>query len=180
MIKKILIFLTAIASSNVVAEDFVQQILEPTGGKIDRPKNWYYLESHDNYSWNWILSREKADKSPYDVGVRIQVSPNVSKITGKSAKQFILEFKAQKIASVKKIFRDCSESDQGLFTRVCLETQEGKYRILYSLFWGNNMDLIVTSISGAPSDDWKEYEEIFNHMSKLEIIDMTRFSDRIK
>ncbi|MFC1749531.1 hypothetical protein ACFL2V_12070 [Pseudomonadota bacterium] len=154
---------------------YVKQILEPTGGNIDRPKDWYYLEAHNDNSWLWIISREEVIEKPYDVGVRIQAVPRIQEITGKTPKQFILDFKAQKKSEADKVINECSATNDGLFSRVCLETEEGKYRILYSLFWGNGTDVVVVSISGAPKDEWATYQETFNHMTRFELIDVSRF-----
>jgi len=35
--------------------EFVTQILEPTGGKISRPKNWFYHEGHHGPVYDWML-----------------------------------------------------------------------------------------------------------------------------
>jgi hypothetical protein len=69
-----------------------------------------------------------------------------------------------------------AEVDQGLFTRICLETEEGPYRILYSPFWGSSgMDLAVVSIAGTTKELWETYAPIFDRMSAFELIDMKRF-----
>jgi hypothetical protein len=48
-----------------VPREFVMQILEPTGGKIQRPIGWFYTERHSLPSlYTWILSREDASKGP--------------------------------------------------------------------------------------------------------------------
>src|SRR5436189_1956634 len=91
--------------------EFVAQILEPTGGKIQRPIGWFYTERHSLPSlYTWILSREDASKGPYTTAVR---------------------------------------NDQGMFTRVCLETEEGPHHLLYSLFWSNNIDIVVATIAST-------------------------------
>ncbi|MBV8100153.1 MAG: hypothetical protein JOZ31_13440 [Verrucomicrobia bacterium] len=40
--------------------EFVTQVLEPLGGKIVRPKDWFYTESHGGPSYVWTFSREDA------------------------------------------------------------------------------------------------------------------------
>jgi hypothetical protein len=63
-----------------------------------------------------------------------------------------------------------------LFTRVCLETEEGPHHILYSLFWGtNDLDIAVVSIAGTTKELWPTYEATFNKMGEFELIDMKRF-----
>lgn len=166
-----------LASAVASATEYVTQILEPTGGRIERPKNWFYAESHQGSVYAWTLSREDTKGNrPYTTGVRIQTLVGVQAGTGKTAKQFILDFVASK-KSEAKVIKTCSETDQGLFTRVCLETEEGPYHILYSLFWGSNgMDVAVVSISGTTKDLWKVYAPTFDKMSRFELIDMKRFT----
>jgi hypothetical protein len=65
-----------------------------------------------------------------------------------------------------------------LFTRVCLEAEEGPYRILYSLFWGShNMDVAVVSTAGTTKDNWATYVSVFDRMIAFEVIDMKRFEN---
>ena len=156
--------------------EFVSQVLEPTGGKIDRPKDWFYSEGHRGQTYMWTISREDTSGGrPYTTGVRIQVFVGVKSAAGKTAKQFILDFLASKKQQAT-VIKTCNESDQGLFTRVCLETEEGAHRILYSLFWGSqNMDMAVVSIAGTTKEQWEAYAPVFERMGAFEIIDMKRF-----
>ena len=179
MIRPLLMIFLATAliatAQETIPDGFVMQVLEPTGGKILRPKDWFYTESHNGPSYTWILSKEDPRKSRYDTGVRIQTLIGVEKGTGKSPKTFVLDFLSQKEKEVQRIYKTCDARDQGLFTRVCLEADEGDYRILYSLFWGNNIDVVVVSIAGAKKADWSKYSDVFDLMSSFELIDMTRF-----
>jgi len=60
----------------------------------------------------------------------------------------------------------------GLFTRVCLETEEGPHHILYSLFWGSNdLDMFVISIAGTPKELWDQFSPTFDRMSGFELVD---------
>ena len=176
----LIIILCFIATAaNAADVEYVKQLLEPLGGKIDRPKEWHYTEGHKSQSWLWTISRENAEGgAPYDVGVRIQAALHVQKITGKSPRQFILDLKAQKSKAADKVITECGEANQGLFSRVCLETEEGRFHVLYSLFWGNGMDVIVITTSGAPKEEWQQYENVFNHMAAFELIDMSRFEEK--
>src|SRR5262249_48160973 len=61
-----------ISDVHVTPTEFVTQVLEPTGGKIDKPKGWFYAESRDAHSFLWTLSRERAAHG-YETGMRIQV-----------------------------------------------------------------------------------------------------------
>lgn len=156
---------------------FVTQVLEPTGGKILRPKSWFYTEGHSGSTYMWTLSREDVSGNrPYTTGVRIQAFVGVKDGTGKSAKEFILEFVAAK-KNTAKIVDSCVEQDQGLFTRICLETEEGPHRILYSLFWGSgDMDIAVVSIAGTTKELWKTFAPTFQKMGEFELIDVKRFA----
>lgn len=154
--------------------EFVTQILEPTGGKVQRPSDWFYTESHNDYSYTWILSREDASKKPYTTGVRIQALVGVQERTGKSPREFSLEFLAGKQREAR-VISTCPESDQGLFTRVCLETEEGPHHIQYSVAWGKQMDMVVVTIAGTTKQLWDKYRTVFNAMEKIELIDMKKF-----
>jgi hypothetical protein len=156
--------------------EFVTQVLEPTGGKILRPKSWFYSEGHRGSSYMWTLSQEDiAGNRPYTTGVRIQTFVGVKDVTGKTAKEFILDFVAAKNKDAKVLNR-CAEQDQGLFTRICLETEEGPHHILYSLFWGSSgMDIAVVSVAGTMKEQWKTFAPTFQKMGTFEIIDMKRF-----
>lgn len=158
--------------------EFVTQVLEPTGGKIVRPKSWFYAEGHRESMYMWTLSREDmTGNRPYTTGVRIQTFVGVKDGTGKTAKEFILDFVAAKKKSAQ-VLRSCAEQDQGLFTRICLETEEGSHRILYSLFWGSSgLDIAVVSIAGTTKELWPTFAPTFQKMGDFELIDMKRFSN---
>ncbi len=168
--------ISAIASAEVPPTEYVTQIFEPTGGKISRPKDWFYSESHNSRAYRWTISREDASGGrPYTTGVRIQTFVGVKDGTGKTAKQFILDFAAAK-AKQATVINSCPESNQGLFSRICLETEEGPYHILYSMFWvTSGMDVAIVSIAGTTKELWETYLPTFNVMSDFELIDMKRF-----
>lgn len=156
---------------------FVTQILEPTGGQIVRPKDWYYAERHRGPVYDWVISREDTKGGgPYTTGVRIQTFTGVKGGTGKSAKEFIFGFIEGKKKEATKVIDTCKPKEQYLFTRVCLETEEGPYHILYSLFWGTkDLDVAVVSIAGTTKELWDTYEPTFTRMGEFELIDMKRF-----
>jgi hypothetical protein len=163
-------------SSINVPDGFVLQVMEPLGGKIARPRDWFYSEDHRGPSFTWILSKEDSTKGRYETGVRIQTLVGVQKGTGRSPKDFVLGFIEGKKKEASRVIKSCDAKDQGLFTRVCLETEEGDYHILYSAFWGNdNLDVVVVSTAGAKKGDWPTYSPIFDTMGSFELIDMDRF-----
>jgi len=87
----------------------------------------------------------------------------------------VLDLVAARKNQAAKIVNTCPEQDQGLFTRICLETEEGPYHILYSLFWGTRIDLVVVFTAGTTKELWETYAPTFNKMSAFELIDMKRF-----
>jgi len=96
--------------------------------------------------------------------------------TDKAAKQFILDFVEAKKKESIKVIKTCPAKDQGMFMRMCLETEEGPHHILYSLFWGSDdLDVAVVTISGTTKELWNTYSATFDKMSDFELIDMKRF-----
>lgn len=176
LLTAILVF-TASAFGQTSPTELITQVLEPTGGKILRPIGWFYKEGHHGPVYMWTLSREDTSKNgSYTTGVRIQTFVGVKNGTGKSGKQFVLDFVAAKKKEAAKVIETCAEQDQGLFTRICLETEEGPYHILYSLFWGSKgLDVVVISIAGTTKERWNTYSSTFEKMSAFELIDMRRF-----
>jgi len=87
----------------------------------------------------------------------------------------VLDTLAARKSAATKVMKTCPEEDQGLFTRICLETEEGPYHILYSMFWGNRIDVVVISISGTSKELWETYAPTFDKMNAFELIDMKGF-----
>lgn len=168
---------SAFAQTNALTPtNFVQQVLEPTGGKIPRPKDWFYTKGHRGPTYMWTISREDSSKGAYTTGVRIQTFVGVKKGAGKTPKEFVADFVSNKKRSADKVVKSCEESKQQLFTRVCIETEEGPHHILYSLFWGNeDIDVVVVSIAGTTKELWDTYSPVFDKMADFELIDMKRF-----
>ena len=166
------------AQDDKVPEGFMLQIMEPTGGRILRPKTWFYHEGHGETSWLWTISKEDTDggNAGYETGMRIQAFTGVIEGTGKTPEQFVKDFFMEKKKAATKVHKVCDQSNQGLFSRTCIEVTEGDYRILYSLFLGNKIDIAVISIAGAKTEDWDAYAKTFDTMSEFELIDMKRFS----
>jgi hypothetical protein len=160
--------------------EFVTQILEPTGGKLLRPKDWFYTESHNESSYTWIISREDASKARYTTGLRIQMIVGVKKGTGKTPKKFVLDYIAQKKKEAAKVVSSCGETTQDMFMRVCLETEEGPYHILYSMFWNDKVDWVVVTTAGTRKDLWSTFDPTFQKIGRFELIDLQRFQDEKK
>ncbi len=165
-----------------IQTEFVVQLLEPFGGRISMPKDWYFRERHGTTSSIWILSKENPDEHPYVTGVKLQYIWGVEKGTGKTPENFIREFIDQKKQTVK-VLNECAAKEQSFFTGVCLETLEPaiehgrdeNYHILYSLFWGNDLDWVIVMVKGTFEELWEQNVPIFQVMKDFEIIDMARF-----
>ena len=196
--KLLMIFLAFIISTTVYSKDSVKdtalsqqtetefetQLLEPFGGKILKPKDWYYRERHGGPSYLWILSKENPDDGPYITGVKIQYIGGIQEGTGKKPEQFIRDFVETKKQQVD-VLNECDQQAQDFFTRICLETLEPaaehgkdkKFRIQYSLYWGNQMDMAIVMIQGTLEENWEQNNPIFKKMQDFEVIDMSRFEE---
>jgi hypothetical protein len=157
-----------------IPEGFTIQVLEPTGGKILKPKDWFYNESHQKNNLTWIISKEDASISRYDTGVRIQTIIGIKEKTGISAEESLRKHLASKKEGAKQIFHECEPTERGLFKNMCIHVEEGPYRIFYSIFWSNEMDIAVIMTGGTKLEDWDKYKETFGKMSHFELIDMSR------
>ncbi len=173
-------FLFLAASLTICSAAEKPQALEPTGGKIERPKDWFYSEGGSKNGYLWTISKEDLSKEKrYLTGVRIQLIAGIKKETGKSPQEFIREFVESKKKEADKVIESCEPKEQHLFTRTCLQTEEGPFRILYPLFWGtDDLDMAVILIVGTPKELWDVYSPAFDKMSGFELIDMKRFESR--
>ncbi|MGV8998477.1 MAG: hypothetical protein ACOH12_16175 [Parvibaculaceae bacterium] len=167
-----------------VPEGYVLQILDPTGGEIARPKDWHYANEGTQSGYMWTMTPEDP-KGFYETGLRIQLLAGVQKGTGESrtvfAKNLIDGLKSKAISVVK----DCPTSDQGDFMRQCLEvieTDKGpkgdvKYRVLYSVMWGKDLDMIVVTIFGTVPEKWEAMRPVADTMATFKIASKEFFDD---
>ncbi len=166
----------------VVPDGFELTALEPLGGRVARPLTWFYREAHDAASFKWVLSRENPEDGPYQTGVRIQLIAAVEAKTGQNAKAFIEEFLAGRRSSAEVLI-ECEVEDQGLLTRTCIQTQElipsadadEPFRIQYTVFWGNQVDVALFVTAGTVVSLWDEFAPTFAEIEKFELIDLDRF-----
>jgi hypothetical protein len=143
----------------VVPEGFEVTALEPLGGRVARPLTW-----------------------SYQTGVRIQLIAAVEAKTGQNAKAFIEEFLAGRRSSAEVVM-ECEVEDQGLLTRTCIQTQElipnadadEPFRIQYTVFWGNQVDVALFVTAGTVVSLWDEFAPVFAEIEKFELIDLNRF-----
>lgn len=167
-----------------VPEGFEARTLEPLGGQVARPNGWFYRESHDAASFKWVLSAENPEDGPYQTGVRIQLIAAVQAKTGQDARTFIGEFLDGRRASAK-VLEECPVEDQGLLTRTCIQTEESipsastdePFRIQYTVFWGNQVDVALFVTAGTLASQWEQYAPIFAEIEKFQLIDLERFAE---
>ena len=164
-----------------VPEGFVLKELEPLGGEIAIPKDWFFYATQKSHAFVWTLSKEDLSKDEYETGVRIQFLYGVKKAAGMSPKEFIQSFmKETKKAS--KVIREWPKQALGPFTRIGVEIDEisgtgeeqKKYRVRYSCFWSNDMDVVVINTSGTLFDQWEKYVDIFDNIGNFKIMDMKK------
>lgn len=162
-----------------VPEGYVTQSLNPTGGSLPKPKDWYYSEDHRKRQLTWTISKEPSEGG-YVTGVKIQLFIGVGELTKQQPEAFLKNFLQSKIKTAKVISRR-DPVKQGPFTRVGLETEEPQadkdkppFRILYSCFWDNDRDIAAIAISGTTTDLWESYQETFNVMSSMTLIDLDK------
>jgi hypothetical protein len=161
-------------------EGYEIQLLEPLGGKILRPKGWYYSENHGGPKYSWTVSKEDSSSASYETGMKIQLFTGLREGTGKSPKELCTGFLNSKADSTKVITK-FPETEQGMFTRAGIEVEEKinseTYHIIYSAFWMNS-NIAVISIAGSPVDLWDKYKDTFQIMGGFELIDMERFEKK--
>lgn len=163
------LLLPALCAAIDVPPGYELQKLDTTEGSIAKPKGWYYSHSVSKNSLNWIIAKEDPKAGPYRTGFRIQLVPDATKAAGVPPRQFVERFIAQKQQSAE-VKRSCPTVNTGEFMRRCLETIEGPYRILYSLFWSEEKDTIVVTIFGAPVEEWDKARLIADRMNEFELI----------
>lgn len=159
--------------------EFVTQELDPTGGEIERPKDWHYKEGHRENTLMWTLAKEDHDDGTYTTGVRIQMFAGVTKATSLTPKEFIEQFveKKRRTEGVR-VVNICDPQDEGVFKRVCLEIVEGPHHILYSLFWNNDMDMAAITIAGTSKELWHVYAPTFDRMNKFKLLDVKKLQEK--
>jgi hypothetical protein len=172
--RSLLIFLSLLAApcqaDIVIPPEFELQILDTTKGRIARPKGWFYVHRADKLSLHWVLSKEDTKLGAgYQTGMRIQFTPAASQAAKMAPAQFVERFVAQKQQSAE-VKRSCPTTRVAQFQRRCLETVEGAFRILYSLFWSEELDAIVVTTFGAPTGEWDQARKIADRMNEFELL----------
>ena len=160
---------------------FVNQVLEPLGGVIFKPKDWFYNEDHHGPSFLWTLSKEESTKGGYTTGVRIQAIVGVKKNSGQTAESFIMAHIAKKRKAASRVVSDCgSGTEQQGLRRMCLETEEGVYHIQYSLFFStDDADLAVVMTAGTTKELWPQFSSTFQAMRDFQLLDMNHIQKQV-
>lgn len=160
---------------------FKFQCLDPLGGNLTMPCNWYYEGGMTPTGFLFRASKENLEGGRYLTGMRIQGIVDVYKNNRVSPFDVVMMNKNNFKKSAKIIIKDCSEENSPPFRKTCLETiQENPYNsnddfhIIYSFFWDEKLDWVVTSIFGAPESEWKEAKEIYGVMGRFTIIDLSK------
>ncbi len=162
---------------------FVKQILEPTGGEVDKPDGWFYAERHRAAnSLNWVISKEDPN-GIYETGLSIQFMVGVEQGTGSKPEEFVKENMRQIVKS-SVVMNYCGSSVVGDFTRSCLTVSQVQMRdgvpvdyiVQYSFLWDNDKDSVAITVAGTPSKEWHKYSSIFDRMTKIKLIDPSRFN----
>lgn len=150
---------------------YVSERLVPLDGEIDRPKDWHFTRVDQGETLSWVISKEDfAKDGDYDTGVRLQVFIGAKEQTGIPTEQLLRGFLERQRAGAQE-FEYCGEEIQGGFERLCARSVEGKYRVLYSAFWGvDELDVGILSVSGAPREEWHRYTGIFDRMSRFTLL----------
>jgi hypothetical protein len=153
----------ALATPILVPPGYVRQQLEPTGGEVARPIEWYFHATQTPSGWIWTMSKEDSRNGSYLTGQRIQLMVGVEASSGLTRAGFVDAYLADRRRG-GRVLTECPATDQGAFHRRCLEVvQEGEvdgkprsFRIMHSLMWGKDLDMVVSSTFGAPSETWRQ------------------------
>lgn len=152
----------AMATPIVVPPGYVRQQLEPTGGEIAKPIDWYFHTQETPSGWIWTVSKEDPREGAYLTGQRIQLMVGVEATSGLTRAGFVDQYLADRRRD-NQVLSQCPATDLGEFHGRCVEVvQKGEvdgetrsFRIMYSVMWGKELDMVVTSIFGAPVDTWR-------------------------
>lgn len=160
-----------------VPDGFEVQPLDPFGGRIAKPKGWYFHSRGTPTGWLWVLAEQDPAKGKWDTGSQIQLIAQVSKKAGKSPEEFVRDT-LQQIKKSSRVLRECEVETVGEFRRQCLEVVEtvdganGKreFRHLYTLSWHVSADMVVIALFATTPDKWESLRETHRAMSVYEVI----------
>lgn len=168
---------SADAGDIAVPEGFVLQPLTETDGQIARPKDWFYTSKGTASGWVWTLSKEDPAMGSYETGLRVQLLVGVAEKSGKTREAFAKHFISGKRAAAE-VMHECPKIDLGEFYRQCIEVIESlpskagssSYRIIYSVMWGKELDMVVVSTFGSPPQAWETAAPIAEAMAHFRLL----------
>ena len=123
------------------------------------------------------LPKDKPNSGAYRTGMRIQLLIGVAAGTGKTREEFALGFLRGKQQG-SEVRRECETKEIGIFHRKCLEVIEEipfdgkptKFRVLYSVLWGKEIDIVGVTTFGSPPEEWEELRGVSEVMSEFVLI----------
>ena len=163
---------------------FTFSIMEPLGGTVPHPVGWSLREAHGSNHYKWMVAEKFLENGSFSTGVTIQAFPEVREQVGKPASVFVHE-SISSLTDNARVLSKCTSMEAGIFERICSESHETltinsiteEYRIDYSGFWNDEIDLGVIVIFGVPKARFAKYEDVFEKMSRITLIDLERFRD---
>ena len=151
--------------------EFVTQTLEPLGGKMLRPRDWFYSENHGAARRMWAMSREDPRGGRYVTGVSVQLLSDREAVTGQTAERFIRGYAEHLKSRASRVVENFDEVETGPFRRIGVGVEEGENRLRYSLYWlAGGGDLAVVVTAGTRATLWDVYEPIFDVMGDFDLI----------
>ena len=164
------------AATATTPAGFVLQPLEETDGSILRPQDWHFRSAGTTSSWAWSISEDEPRNGGYSTGLRIQLLVGVSARTGQSRQDFVEQF-LERTRRSAEVIQDCEVEALKGFRRRCLEvlqppSAEGQsaFRVLYTLTWFEQLDLVAVATFGSPPEHWDDVAEARQMMSEVVLI----------
>lgn len=138
------------------------------------PENWFYSEAHlSEKSLGWVIN--KSELQVLETGFYIQFFIDISKTLNQSKQDFVKSFIKTKSLNAK-VLKICPETEDELFYKTCLETEEqvnGKLlHIFYGISRGKKLDWIVATTSTSPTSDWAPLAPMFQRMREFKLFEL--------
>ena len=173
-----ILFLFLLSTSLVgqdTPKDYITQTLEPTPAKLQRPKNWFYTESHRGSAFQWTIAAEDPRNGKgYETGVKIQTFFDVKKNLDTSPRQFVQDFiEERKRNKNVEVLGVTPETKVGPCRLISMQSIEGTSQIIHQLYFGTgDLDVVSVAILGAPNDgNWKKNIQV---LAKINRFDLSR------
>jgi len=172
--------LTGAQQAPLPAVELIDQKLDPTGGQILKPRDWFYKSRSNATGLDWSLSSEDPSKGPYSTGFSIQLVIKARETVKQDLEPYcksFLEWKQKSTKLVTLFPLTKGISNQGGFTRQGIEVVEqgtgnrsGKlYHCTYSMMWSTSFDMIVITVFETPEEQWSSLKQVQQAMSQFEL-----------